>query len=203
LPPSSDERSVSSGTTSDGSPADRLADVAWPGVVVSGVGAFLAGYVLTILVVVLGPSSTAGGIWGVLVLLAFVFYGAHNVSIDAGDVGQVNMIEEAARGGTSVPVVVFYAVPILVLLVTAVLVTTRFIDRQDPVQSMGAVFGIAGGYALVAAAGTFVFTSNTIFGDSARPVLSEAVAFGLVYPVVFGTIGAALVGVATVVREGT
>ncbi len=195
---------MSSGTTSDdASPADRLAGVAWPGVVAAGAGAFLAGYVLTILVVVLGPSSTAGGVWGVLVLLAYVFYGAHNVSIDAGEVGRVNMIQEAARGGTSVPVVVFYALPILVLLVTAVLVTTRFADRRDPVQSVGTVFGIAGGYALVAAAGTVVFTSNTIFGESARPVLTEAVAFGLVYPVVFGTLGAALVGVTTVVREGS
>jgi len=157
---------------------ERLAGLAWPGVVAAGAGAFLAGYLLTVLVVVLGPSSTAGGVWGVLVLLAFVFYGAHNVSIDAGELGRVNMLEEAARSGTSVPVA-----------------------RQDPVQTVGVVCGMTGGYAVLAAAGTVVFTSDTIFGTPARLVTGQAVAFGVVYPVVFGTIGAALVGIVATLRN--
>ncbi len=179
---------------------ERLATVGWPGVVAAGAGAFLAGYLVTVLVVVLGPSSTTGG-WGVLVLLAFVFYSAHNVAVEAENLGRVDMLEQSARDGTAVPLVVFYAIPILVLLVTAALVTTRYTEQRDPVQSVGAIAGLTGGYALLAAAGTLVFTSQTIFGAPARLVLGEAVAFGVVYPVVFGTIGAALVGVVATVRD--
>lgn len=193
---------MSSGTDPvDGPVTDRLATVGWPGVVAAGAGAFLAGYLLTVLVVVLGPSSTAGGVWGVLVLLAFVFYSAHNVAVEAENLGRVDMLEQSARDGTAVPVVVFYAIPILVLLVTAALVTARYTEPRDPIQSVGAIAGLTGGYALLSAAGTVVFTSQTVIGAPARLVLGEAVAFGVVYPVVFGTIGAALVGVVAVMRD--
>lgn len=185
--------------------SERLSGLSWPGILLGGAGAFLVGYALTVLVVVLGPGETTGGVWGVLVLLAFVFYSAHNVPVDASGLGQIDWLETAASSTTpdpSIPLVVYYAIPILVLVGTSILVTSRCTDRElNPVQSIVAVLGMAGAYALLAVAGTFVFTSRTIFNTPAQLVLTDALIFGVAYPLVFGTIGAAVVGIVSYARR--
>ena len=128
----------------------------------------LAGYVLTLLVTVVGPSSTGGSITSVLNQLGFVFYSAHNV---------------------------------LVLLATGLGVASRPVRRtDDPVRVGAAIVAVAAGYAVAMVAGTFVFTSQSVFGGLARLPVEDALLFGLAYPLVFATLGAGVAGIVAHLR---
>lgn len=179
--------------------ADRLQGLPWPALVVAGVGAFLAGYLLTVLLTIVGPSSVRGGVVGILTLLAFVFYSAHGVPVEVGGRERVDLLTRTASASTpepAVPVIVFYAIPVVVLLAVALVVTVRVVDRsEDPVRVGAAVLGFAVSYGLAAIAGTLVFTTESVFGGSARLVLRDAALFGFAYPLVFGGVAAGLTGV--------
>ncbi len=166
---------------------------------VAGVGAFLVGYALTVLVAVVGASSTEGGLLDVLTLLAFVFYSAHNVPLEVSGVGRLDWLSTTASASTpdpAVPVIVFYSIPVVVLLAVALLVAFRVVGRtDDPVRVVAAVLAFAVAYGLTAVAGTFVFTSESVFGGSARLAFGDAVVFGFAYPLVFGVVGAGIAGI--------
>jgi len=178
---------------------DRLDGLGWGALVATGAGAFLVGYGLTVFVVVVGPSTIDGGLFGVLTLLAFVFYSAHNVPVEVAGMDRIDWLVQTASPSTpepAVPVVVFYAIPVVVLLGASLVVAVRVVDRaQDPTRVGAGVLAFVVGYWLAMVAGTFVFTSESIFDGPARLVLTDAAVFGFVYPLVFGTIGAGLAGI--------
>lgn len=185
--------------------AERLDGMAWPWLLAAGPAAFVAGYALTVLIVVLGPSSVSGGLTNVLVLLVFLFYSAHNVPLEVSGIGRLDWLSQAASPETAspdIPVVVFYSIPMLVLLGTGVVVAVRVLDRVDDPARIAAAVGCLGtSYALVAIGGTFVFTSSSVVGGSAQLVLADAALYGFAYPLVFGTFGAALAGAVRYVRD--
>jgi hypothetical protein len=185
--------------------AERLDGMPWPWLLAAGPAAFVAGYALTVLIVVLGPSSVSGGLTNVLVLLVFLFYSAHNVPLEVSGIGRLDWLSQAASPETAspdIPVVVFYSIPMLVLLGAGVVVAVRVLDRvDDPARVAAAVACLGASYALVAIGGTFVFTSSSVVGGSAQLVLADAALYGLAYPLVFGTFGAALAGTARYVRD--
>lgn len=185
--------------------ARRLDGLDWPRLLVAGPAAFVAGYALTVLIVLVGPSSITGDPGDVLVLLVFLFYSAHNVPLAVGGVGRIDWLGQAASAATpppSVPVAVFYAVPMAVLLGAGALVARRVLaDVEDPVRVATAVGALAASYAAVAVAGTFLFRESSVFGGSARVVLADAALYGLAYPLVFATIGAGLVVLGADLRD--
>ena len=180
-----------------GSLAAAVTDFAWPRVVATGIGAFLAGYLLTVLVIVLGPGSVSGDPWGVLVLIAFVFYSAHNVPAVVDGTVEVSYLQYVAQPSTpvpSVPVVVYYAVPLVVLLATGAVVASRYGDDAGrPVDGVLAGLGASVGYVAVAAAGTFIFRTPALFGGVSRLDLGATATYGFAYPLVFVTFAAVLV----------
>lgn len=184
--------------------AERLEGIPWTRLAAAGVGAFLAGYALTVLVAVVGPSSVEGGFADVLTLLAFVFYSAHNVPLEVSGVGRMDWLTIAGSAATpepAVPVIVFYAIPVAVLLAVGLFATGRLVGRtDDPTRVLAAVLVLAVSYGLTAIAGTAVFTSRSAFGGPARLVLADAVLFGFAYPLVFGAIGAGVAGIVASVR---
>jgi len=183
----------------------RLDGLHWPGVLASGAVAFVLGYLTTVLVVFVGPSSTAGALPDLLVLLAFVFYSAHGIPLEVAGVGRLDWLGNAASANTpepAVPLVIFYLIPVVVILAAAAVANYRYTSRRlDPVQTVAVVLGVAITYALLTVAGTFVFTSTSLFGGSAELVRSAAVIYGLGYPLVFGTVGAAVVGLVEATRQ--
>jgi hypothetical protein len=197
---------VSDGTDSfEDAVAERLEGMDWPWLLAAGPAAFVAGYVLTVLAVVLGPSSIGGEILNALKQLVFVFYSAHNVPLEVSGIGRLDWLTQAASPGTAspdTPVVVFYAIPMLVLVATGIVVTVRVLDRvDDPARIAAAVAALGASYAVVAIAGTFVFTDTSLVGGPARLALADAALFGLAYPLAFGAIGAGLAGAVEYVRR--
>lgn len=185
--------------------AERAEGLRWAVLALAGVGAYLVGYGLTVLIAVVGPSDTQVGPGTLLNQMGFVFYSAHNVPLDVSGIGRMDWLGVAARPDTpepSVPVLVFYAVPVVVLLAVGLVVAFRLVERtDDPVQVGVAVVAVAASYAVAMIAGTFVFTSQSVFGGPARLSLEDAVLFGLAYPVVFATFGAGAAGILAYLRS--
>lgn len=181
----------------------RAAAVDWVGAGAVGVLAFPAGYVLTGLIVVLG-GQTSGDVLGILLLLGFVFYSSLNVPADIVGGGQVDYLASVADPATAapaVPIVVYYAVPIFVLVGAGALATVRLLEgHPDPVETGLTVLALAVGFAGMAVVGSFAFVSTTITGDTARIALLPAALFGFAYPLIFGLLGAALVQIVETYR---
>jgi hypothetical protein len=169
---------------------ERLRETNWLAMVGLGAGAFVVGLVVTAALIVLVGSSPTGGLRGAAILIGFTFYAANLVRIDLGG-AQVDFF--AGITETTVPLVVYYAVPMVVLLAAGVVATQLSTRRSvDPIALAFNVVGIAIGYVIVAIIGTFVLVAETVTGGQASPVVADAFLYGFVYPLVFATIGAGL-----------
>jgi|GEM_PF-1784117 len=170
---------------------ERLRETNWLAAFVLGAGAFVVGLLLTAILVVGVGESPQGGLQGVVLLVGFAFYAANLVRIDIGDGILVDFF--AGVSNTSVPLEVYYAVPMVVLLAAGFLVVDRYATRSvDPIGTAMQVAGIAVGYLAVALLGTFVFVTPTVTGGSASLVVTDVLLFGLAFPLVFATLGAAI-----------
>lgn len=156
-----------------------------------GVVAFVVGYGATGAVAFVGQWPTQTGIVGALKTIGFAFYSAHNVRVGISTGGSFDFL--GALTSPDVPIAVYYAIPILVLLAAGVLVTRRDHGSPlDPVAVGATAASIAAGYVVVAVLGRFVFVSGTLTGGTASLVLVDTVLFYTLYPLVFATIGGAL-----------
>jgi len=190
-------------SSSPASPADALREHAPVGFL-AGVASFLAVYVLTYAYVVLDGVDTSDGGWK---LVGLVLYSAHNVETvtTASGAGQtlsnsVNLLSNGFSGltnfGSTVPTIVYYVTPAVVLAVAGFLVVQRVGPLSGPI-STGAAVGatVALGYLALGVVGLLLFrVSRSAFGAQATvaPDLATGVILlGLAYPVVFGAIGGA------------
>lgn len=174
----------------------RLARVDWPRAIAIGILTFPAGLVATVVLVAL-DDARAVDIVGTLILAGFVFYSSLNVGADLSGGGQLDFLAVMANHATPppvVPIVVFYAIPVFLLVGVGGLTYVRLLGgRLDPIETALAVVGLAIGFGAMAVLGSFVFVSATVAGETARIALSEAAFFGILYPLVFGLLGASLV----------
>lgn len=168
-----------------------------------GIMTFVVGYVITTLIVVVGPSETAGGLTAVALQLGLIFYSAHLVPANLSGGGQFDWLSTVAAnpGDPAVPLIVFYAIPMVLLIASAVLaIRTYTTDRLDPREVLGAVVFLAIGYAVMAVLGTFLVQAR-LQDQTASPDLFLAAVFGLLYPLIFGAIGAGLANVVESLRD--
>lgn len=190
-------------SSSHASPADALREHAPVGFI-AGVASFLAVYVLTYAYVVLDGVDASDGGWK---LVGLVLYSAHNVETvtTASGAGQtlsnsVNLLSNGFSGltnfGSTVPTIVYYVTPAVVLAVAGFLVVQR-VGPLSGAISTGAAVGatVALGYLALGVVGLLLFrVSRSAFGAQATvaPDLATGVILlGLAYPVVFGAIGGA------------
>ena len=201
---------MSRNESTDGSEGSLLADD-WladlreipsvPGIAAGGI-AWLVGYLLTVVVFYVGPAtvsvdSTVERLKGI----GLIFYNAQFVNaietLSAGDMQEtirLNFILE--QSGTAVPAPVYFAIPIVALLVAGALIGYRFLgDDVEPVTFplLGVVLAV--GYLPLATAGAFLMELPVKWSLGIillEPDLLEAVAFGFVYPFLLGTIGTAV-----------
>lgn len=113
------------------------------------------------------------------------FYGAHNVSITNG-LASMNFLKLlTAEYGT---LELLWAVPpVLLAAAGKTFAETRAGQSLGPDEMDGAKAGalVAGGYAVLAVAGTFVVTE----GETAPDLVETVLYMGVIYPMVFGGIG--------------
>jgi hypothetical protein len=152
---------------------------------IAGVWSFVTGYLLTLVIVVLGPSRTGGGVRGVLNVVAFIFYSAQNVSTVSPKVSYNELVQQQQYGDPAVPIAVFFALPMVVLFLTGVAYAARELGDDVTLDRVGqATLGLAVGYAAVSLLGTFVVTL-----DVSHPSHVRALLFGLAYPIAFCLLG--------------
>lgn len=183
---------------------DAIASFDWAVTVAAGVGAAVLGYVIFSAVFVLGPASF-GRITDPMVqikLLGRLFYNSHFVdTLRDAPPGKTlavsprgNFILQNA-GSSELPIIVYLLIPVVVLLLVGVAMVLRRGDREWA-QAAYTGAGLAVGYELVLLLGTVVVSTSSQQG-TITPDRLQVAAFGLAYPVILGTLGAAL-GVAYV-----
>lgn len=182
--------------------AQRLSGIDWNTVVVLAIGTFLLGYVLTGALVVLGPSEIETDAATYVVLLGFVFYSAHNVPFEAGGITQ-DLLANPSTAGQAVSPLFYYAIPIVLLLAAGIILARHATERRfDPLEKLFATVGFSLGYLVVMVLGTYVLT---IPGPSGRATLvfERAALFGLLYPLLFTTMGTGIAVIGALLRTQT
>ncbi|ACV47859.1 MULTISPECIES: hypothetical protein [Halomicrobium] len=167
----------------------------------SGIGAYVLGYVFTY--VLSGPAveesslnqiveavGDGGVAWK---LVGWVFYNAHGVTttidIDIPFLGGTEVLNYIAQGDALSPVL--YVLP-PALLIAAGLFGARMADATDVGDALRTGGAVTAGYLPLAIAGAFLFTV-AVDSSSGGPTLVPAIGLaGLVYPLVFGSIGGAI-----------
>lgn len=176
---------------------------------VAGLVAFPLGYLLTAVVVAVGGTVDTSKPLEVARVVGYVFYNGHNVplhqygrrAVTTEGTTQLTPYSETTNllkaASTSVPAVVYYLVPVAVLLVVAGLLTVRYADADRPgAVHAGLVGGLALGYLLATMAGSYVIAEANASGEAwvvANPHRVTALAAGLGYPLVLGIVGTAAV----------
>lgn len=160
-----------------------------------GAAAYVLNYVVMYLFAVIdGVEGTAEvGMWK---LAGWIFYGSHMVDLEASAMGQsqsYGVFEDAssAEGLTStIPEVVYYLVPVVVLLGAGYMLYQRADVSLDTETAAGLGASVTAGYIVLAAVGTFLFEYSS-GGVSIAPKMTTAIALaGLAYPLVLGALGA-------------
>lgn len=150
---------------------------------VYGAGAFVAGYLVTLLLVVVEGVARER-----IEFAGWIYYNAQFVDVELGDAALISSVNYLRTGwGGSVPALVYHLVPAVVLLAAGFLLASKVgaSELRD-----GAVRGasIVTGTVLLAALGTVLFSTR-----GGAPALLTGVLFaGIVYPAVFGAVGGAL-----------
>ncbi|WP_232701309.1 hypothetical protein [Halobacterium wangiae] len=146
-----------------------------------GVAAYIAGLAATIVFLAVFVDSFDFDVFGI----GATFFGAHNVSVGNGFMS-LNVLNRLTTEYGSLELL--WAVPpVLLAGAGKMFAETRAGRSLGPEEMDGAKAGalVAGGYAVLAVAGTFVFTE----GETSAELVETLLYMGIVYPVVFGGIG--------------
>lgn len=169
---------------------------------VVGAVAYVATFVLTYVLAQIeteGELAGGAGQYEGYEIAGWMMYNAHNVDISASSAGQSasqNFLELAySAGSQTVPKLVFYAVPVVVLVVAGTRVARS--ASTDPTESAKAAATVGVGYVGLGIAGAFTVFSKSVtqsgFGRSVtltiEPKLGATVLFFAAYAVIAGGIG--------------
>lgn len=139
-----------------------------------------------------------------LEMVGLLFYNAHNVDADVPQYSVLQALEEShnfvvADGGSTL---LLYVVPVIALVFAGALVASYTVaDLEASSDAALAGAAIVVGYFPLVVLGLFVFTVDP--GEGAMrpdPLFAIAIA-GLVYPLIFGSLGGVLAGFASNVLE--
>jgi hypothetical protein len=175
---------------------------------VAGVAAYLAGYLLTALFVLVDGVEFSGDA-GWLRVVGWVFYAAHSVELrltgaagDSAATGTVDVFEwgsQLTNLTDAVPEVLYLAAPVAVLVGTASALVRRVPDARASAANAGAVgASLLVGYLPLAVLGQLLFSqTETGFGGATSltigpDLLPSILAVGIVYPLICGVVGGVL-----------
>ena len=168
--------------------------------VVVGLGAWVASFVvMAILVAGTEDGDDLVGFTGNIIYSSHFVESNVDASTPMGSSSETQQL--LSEGFTELSEYVYYAVPIVVLLVAGIALA-RAIDATDLETAAIAGAASAVGYAVLTIAGTFIFEFEqpiTMGGQqvgtaTATPTMGAMtiVVMGLLYPIVFGAIGGAI-----------
>jgi hypothetical protein len=163
--------------------------------IAAGIGAYIASYVLLFVFLIVEGGDMLDR--SAFEATGYILYNAHNVDITASMLGQsqsVNLLSTAS-GATTIPTIVYFVVPVVVLLGMGYLIGTLAQSGSDVVAAAGAGATITIGYLILAILGTFIFSTGGAGGSVGPDLLMSVLLFGLAYPIVFGAIGGAIAAV--------
>jgi hypothetical protein len=180
-----------------------------------GILAFPVAYLLTIVTILIGGSIDTSRPIEAARVVGYAFYNAHNVPLhrygeravsgpDGTTLQEISatgtLLQESA---TSIPTVVYYLIPVVVLLGAGALLAYRYLpsERQPTserrsVRHLALVGGLVLGYTLAMLAGSFLFAETTTSGQtwvSLNPERLSALVAGIGYPLVLGAVGSTAV----------
>jgi len=168
------------------SPLDRVP-------IVQSVVAGVAAWVVSFIVVAILVAGTEDGD-DLVGFSGNVLYNAHFVDVESeGPMGSTSMESILSDGATELSEFVYYAVPLIVLVVVAIGLT-RMVDIDDPTDAALAGAAMAVGYLVLTIVGTFVIEyEQTFMGATATasPVIDAmtVLLMGIIYPAVVGAVG--------------
>lgn len=166
------------------------------GSLVAGAIGGVVGYLVSYVVLFLFLLLEGGNILQQQAMQAagWVFYGAHNVDVTISALGQSQSqnVLQTLSGVTSIPVFVYYLVPIVVLVAVGYIVASRVRTGGNVAAGAAAGATVTIGYLILAVAGTFFFAIGSGGASAGPDLLTSALVAGLAYPVVFGAVGGAI-----------
>lgn len=162
-----------------------------------GVGAFVLNYIITFLLLRVEVSSQGGDISQLHKYAGWAMYNAHNVKIGTPYGSSFSWLENVySGGGTTIPKLLYYVLPVLVLGAAGYYVAKNASLGPGPQTAQDAAKAgatIATGYAALAVVGSVaVFTISGDAGQGAtlKPDLMKTILLmGLAYPAVVGGAG--------------
>ena len=191
-----DEEAVPAEASAAGGLREQLGAFPWPVGVVTGAGAFLAGYVVVAAYALASGASVGSGLDAATVL-GFAFYNAHGLLVVA-ETGpnvvapSVDFLAQAARNP-----LVYRVVPVVVLAVAAGAFTHwQDHDEPDGVAVVATGLSVALGYLALALVGTFAFTSTQTSGGATvvfHPGRVGTLLLMTAYPLVLGVVASIVV----------
>lgn len=169
--------------------------------IIQSVVAGLAAYVASFVVVAILVAGTEDGD-DLVGFSGNILYSSHfaksDIEVSTAMGSQTRTRNLLSEGATELSEVVYYAVPIVVLVVVGIALA-RVVRAQEPDAAAIAGALTAVGYVLMTILGTFLFEFNQsggMFGGDTTitPALTAMtiVVMGIVYPAVFGAIGGAI-----------
>lgn len=160
--------------------------------VAAGIGSYILSYILLFIFLVIEGGDMLQQ--SAFEATGYILYNAHNVDITATMLGESQSLNllSAASGETTIPVILYFVVPVIVLVAMGFLVGTLAQSGSDVVAGAGAGATITIGYLILAILGTFIFSTGAAGGSVGPDLMMTILLFGLAYPIVFGGIGGAI-----------
>ncbi|MEF8812510.1 MAG: hypothetical protein V5A55_01655 [Halovenus sp.] len=148
---------------------------------VYGAGAFVSGYLVTLLLVVVEGVEQER-----IEFAGWLYYNAQFVDVEFGETGlAVNYVR--TEWGAAVPALVYHLVPAVVLLATGFLLASR-VGASGTAEGAATGASIVVGTVILAGLGTVLFSTG-----GGTPDLPTGILFaGILSPGVFGAVGGAL-----------
>ncbi|MGM0399342.1 MAG: hypothetical protein ACQEQY_10170, partial [Halobacteriota archaeon] len=168
---------------------------------VGGVAAWLFGYAFTYAIVAPDIRESAlnrlieafEGAPATYEMVGWVFYNAHFVDVVFSDIPLFGSRSATFVGGEDGFTTLLYVVP-PALLLAAGLAMARYQRADTPTAGVWNGVTVLPGYLLLAIAGAFLFEVNSIAGNGAPDLVPAVVVAGIVYPLLFASVGGALGG---------
>lgn len=168
-----------------------------------GVAAFVVNYVLMyVFAVVVDGVDTGDEGWKAVGQVLFNSQFVGTELSGGGDTLTYNIVTGSSSSdvfdpgatdvASTVPSVVYHAVPIVVLLLAGLLVVRQAQGLRDVVAAAAAGATVVVGYLVLSVAGAFLFETESGMGDAAPELLMAVVLAGVVFPLVAGAIGGAI-----------
>lgn len=182
-----------------GTLAERVGRYPWPAGLATGVGAYIASYLVFVVYMLVGIADLPGPWVDRLIRVGFIHYNAHFIPVVTEGEGVVRFSDSLVS--YAVNPLVYYVVPVVVIVAAAAVMTYWYDPaRRDGLLAIATGLAMALGYLLLALVGTYLFTRtqmSTVEGGetiavTVRPDRLATLLYGTIYPVAFGIVGSLL-----------